>query len=849
MGNNTIGIIIILAFVAVFGGTAVAEGQAVGVAGGGGQALAGGNSGGQAVAQAIVGGSAVAAGNTGVQVVGGAGGQAGGGAIYELQVLFRLSVGGRPLAPPLLDTTRATAALWVLSEDDGLYLLTEDGRLILKKAIAAPEPWLGLDTFGRALVVTRGGQEPRLEALTRAGNVAWSFGLGGWLGSSPASSQSASQLGVSGGTPGSSLGFSLNAVQLGAADGTPGAAGGSVSGNGVGLASGGIPGVASKGAPPIAPPIAQSGIPGSGSGEVPGGTGAVESFGRRSIDSIAFGPDGRCLLVSGRRLLCLSAGGRMLWRFELPSESSCVPVFEAGGNFIIGMNNGMVLAISPYGEVVAGIERMIETARETTGGADGTNAGGANGIKAGGAGGTKAGGADGIKAGGADGIKAGGTGGPAVTALGALDGLIVIGYENGDVASAATPVSTQKLVPVPASASGEAALPKGSVVPSRTISGAPGSAIFLGGAGEMVKAGDKANAREMAKAGGAIASIALDYVPTKTIASGFLPAAEDGVGGDPGGGGASRGLLVFILDTKGGLFALNAGGKELWKVATGIPSGSLFLARSRIVVVGKGRVASYSRIGEALREAAFSQAVGRGLLAPSGLLFSAGADWVVSAFRYEGPLVPIVLPRAPGLPADRSAVAALGAFAAGPSAEDREMAIVADIEKMVEAGGPGSKEAGDRAVLEAIAKGTIPLSGEIVTQLRFRLFARPRIEACRVLGEIGSPESIDALADIALAGGDPSVKAAAYRAIAAIGVDPDGRADKALAAAGFARLDGEVAFALVDAIEALALRSGQTLGVEAARSLVSLSGPGYPSVVRARAMDALARIVRGSAAN
>ncbi|HUX42624.1 MAG TPA: HEAT repeat domain-containing protein [Rectinemataceae bacterium] len=576
----------------------------------------------------------------------------------DLPPLFKLSIGGRPLAPPVLDTTRARAALWTLSEDGSLYLLSEDGRLLFKKAIAGPEPWLGLDPFGRALVISDDGQGPRLEVLTRLGNLAWTFPLERWVRQEAASGE--------------------------------------------------------------AKPSAGGGAAGKG------------------LDGVDFGPDGRFLLRSGRHLLCLSPAGRPLWSYELPLGSSCAPALDAEGDFLFGLTDGSVLVLSPYGE-------RLDTIRALSAG-----------------------------------LGAAAGAGVGVTALAAFGQTLALGYGDGRVA-----LSRDK---------------------------APLALIGRTGAAQSF------------------------------IAIGTIEAGEA-----TGGGFATGSERIVALDRLGTLSAFDLDGRRLWGAETGLTSASLFPAVSRLVVTGEGKAVSYSWEGELLREASITNAVARAVLAPSGLLFSAGADWILAAYRYEAPLQRLASPSPPACPADPSALVARGISEAGFLSEGRQLSLVADIEKRLDSATIGEREAGDRAVLEAMAKGSLSEAEWSSARRRFQLFVRPRVEACRLLGEIGSPASIDALVDIALSKADPSVRAAALRAIGAIGVDPGVVADRAFAIATSATaVDEEVASALVDAIEAIALRSGATPSPEAARALMALSGPLYPAAVGARAEAALARLARWS---
>jgi hypothetical protein len=308
---------------------------------------------------------------------------------------------------------------------------------------------------------------------------------------------------------------------------------------------------------------------------------------------------------------------------------------------------------------------------------------------------------------------------------------------------------------------------------------------------------------------------------------------------------ASASSLLFGLDREGSLLAWDREGRRLWALGTGIVDGTLRLADNRLVVVGKGRAQSVSYSGEVWREATITSAVSPGLLAPSGLLFSAGADWVLAAYRYEAALPEAGGRARPGLPPDDSPLSALLLFTPGLEDESAQRRLVDDIEKRLDSGTIGESEPGDRAVLEALVRGDFS-AGLPATRQRFRLFALPRVEALVLLGEIGSPASLPLLAEMAEEGSDSSVKAAAIGALAAIGVDPEGIAAAAFARlASSKRLDDQVAWALVDAIEVLSLRSGSAPSLDMARALLSLTGPPFTGAVRERATTALARLARG----
>jgi len=533
----------------------------------------------------------------------------------ELPTLFRLPAGGRPLAPPLLDASRSAALVWFLSEDRNLYVLSEEGKLLARRALGSALPFLALDGFGRALSLAAEGKELVLSAWNRAGNRVWARSLG-----------------------------------------QPG-------------------------------PV-EAGLP-----------------------RIGLGPDGRLLVASGRALLCLSPAGTALWRSSLPAFPLIDPVLTGGGDFLFALADGNLFAIDPYGRP--------------------------------------------------------GTSEKAPGRVTSLEGLS-----------------------------------------PRPAAGLADGRILLGGAGG----------------------------PLVLPAFGKGRAIVDLAAGES---------CLYALDEEGRLARLGPEGALGWTVDTGIPSGRLLVARDRIFVLGRGRASSVFVTGEVLREVSITNALATGLLAPSGLLFSAGADWVLGAYRFEAPFVVYRAPAPPPCPADEAAVGTLRLFDPALAEGDRQMRLLADIEKDLDSVTVGGAEAGDRALLAAIAKGELSPAPAGV-QRRFGFAVLPAAEACRLLGRFGAPDSIGVLAGIAGFRGDPALRAAAFRALGAIGVDPGALAEGAFArAAAEPRLDDQVALALLGAVEALVNAAGLEPSSETAGALMRLAAPPYGNRVRAQARAAIARMAGG----
>jgi len=116
--------------------------------------------------------------------------------------------------------------------------------------------------------------------------------------------------------------------------------------------------------------------------------------------------------------------------------------------------------------------------------------------------------------------------------------------------------------------------------------------------------------------------------------------------------------------------------------------------------------------------------------------------------------------------------------------------------------------------------------------------------AVRLLGLMGSPERVSILLRVFREDADSAVRAAACRALAAIGRDPSGEAGAAFydLASGVKRLDAETAVALISAIESLVLSSGATPPVDAVRALLALSAAPNAPDVRNAAARALGRL-------
>jgi hypothetical protein len=306
------------------------------------------------------------------------------------------------------------------------------------------------------------------------------------------------------------------------------------------------------------------------------------------------------------------------------------------------------------------------------------------------------------------------------------------------------------------------------------------------------------------------------------------------------------GKLLVALDAGGTLGVWDAGGQLLWRAETGASEGRLTLLSQRVIVTGRGTALTFTRAGDLLRQATITNAASAALVSPSGLIFSAGVDWVLAAYEFEPAPGPYTLPRHVPYPKDRSVVAQLLNRDGAINLEERQVALVTDIEKRFDSGRIGASEATDRAVLEAIINGDFATSGGQADP-RYRMFIQPRSDACRVLGKMGSPQAVRALLAMVETEPDPAMRAAALNAIGDIGLDPEGVCGYPFARmALLERLDDEVAWALIGAIEAISLASGKPPSALMTRALVGLSGPPYGLMVRERAKASIAKVAGSS---
>jgi hypothetical protein len=304
---------------------------------------------------------------------------------------------------------------------------------------------------------------------------------------------------------------------------------------------------------------------------------------------------------------------------------------------------------------------------------------------------------------------------------------------------------------------------------------------------------------------------------------------------------ASDGTTLYGLDAAGEAFAFSMEGSPLWSVPTGCLKGRLYLFAGRLVAAGQGRVVSMSLAGEVLRELTIPDASGTPAVSPAGLAFSSGKDWILAAYRFERPLgascLP-VLPPYPEISGGVSRILEVDPLSADPGIQLKRLS---DIEKSLRSGTIGKDELAAAAFCAAVATGALDRD---LPQAERRRAGNPlpRSRACYFLGDLGSPSYREPLFSVLATDDDSVVRASACEALAAMGVDSDGRSMAAFLAAAAKPIDEMTAFVMVAAIEGITLRSGLGPSRDGLQALVRLTTKPYGQFVRDRALIALRRI-------
>jgi len=221
-----------------------------------------------------------------------------------------------------------------------------------------------------------------------------------------------------------------------------------------------------------------------------------------------------------------------------------------------------------------------------------------------------------------------------------------------------------------------------------------------------------------------------------------------------------------------------------------------------------------------------------------GILYSGGRDWILYAYRMED--------RAATHKQSLYGPAPPGAYGLGRPQGDvyfspyeemikTETALIA---AGIRAGEVGGNEMEWTAYLMKTAS-TGQDQGIAAAPLQYRL------NALRLLAQIGSSETIPFLTGVFTHDREPLVRAAAAQAIGAIGVDPDGIALQAFAGAvspAAPAKDEQVLAAVASATGALCRFSGPPLSDMGVKILGMLTSSGQPRIAQRRAQSEMASL-------
>ena len=254
-----------------------------------------------------------------------------------------------------------------------------------------------------------------------------------------------------------------------------------------------------------------------------------------------------------------------------------------------------------------------------------------------------------------------------------------------------------------------------------------------------------------------------------------------------------------------------------------------------IYVFSKCGASGFSKEGERLWATLLTNTSALPALSENGILFSGSNDWILSAHKLEDRLPagrPSLFGPLPQGSYNTGSFPVPVIWASPPFLyNDFIMGRLNHIGRAIHSGRVGINEPEWTAWLMEVANFN-PVTGGAVHDIQ------NRIAALRLLGQIGSGETIPWLVRLFRNETDPAVKAAAAAAIGAIGVDPHGLAMQAFmeAASHSTRLGAQYLIAVAIATAALCRFSGPPLSETGVRILTMLAANTQPPQVRRQAL-------------
>jgi outer membrane protein assembly factor BamB len=214
-----------------------------------------------------------------------------------------------------------------------------------------------------------------------------------------------------------------------------------------------------------------------------------------------------------------------------------------------------------------------------------------------------------------------------------------------------------------------------------------------------------------------------------------------------------------------------------------------------------------------------------------GVLYSGGRDWILYAYRLEDRVLDERVSLYGPIPDGNYGTGVLKAqnMPNFPISEHEIKLLLERINSELQRGRVGERELEWTSSLMAIARGRHQISH--------------RLEALRLLGQIGSQETVPWLTNFFRRENEPVIRAEAVNAIGAIGVDPEGQAIQTflfLIINGLS--DAQVLQALASSTGALCRFSGPPLSETGVRILTLLSAGNQPPNVRRQALRELSQL-------
>jgi outer membrane protein assembly factor BamB len=311
---------------------------------------------------------------------------------------------------------------------------------------------------------------------------------------------------------------------------------------------------------------------------------------------------------------------------------------------------------------------------------------------------------------------------------------------------------------------------------------------------------------------------------------------------------ASRQDMAALVLTDGRVLLLSgSSGKILWTGESHLGAGkkpdegvSMLFDERGIYVLSRTGASAFTEDGRRLWILELEGAAAIPAFSDEGILFSGGEDWILYAYQTEA--------RTRSLPRSLYGPSPEGTYGLGipPSASWEDYVIgfgeidtyLKRIREDIFTGQVGENERDYTAYLMELSGSFIRTPG--VSAVRPPVHINYRSEGARLLGYIGSRETIPFLVTLVFYEREPLVKAAAVEAIGRIGLDPDGMAlgvFSAMLTPGTPGMDERTLRAIAAATGALCRFSGPPLSNNGIKILTTLTGNEYPQAVRRQAKE------------